>query len=277
MVLLKANKDTEAGVMPGEQLLADMGKFNEALAQAGVLLDGQGLHPSAKGVRVRFSGSERRVVHGPFDRTQELVCGYWLWNCKDMDEAVAWLKRCPHPMTEDTEVEIRPLFEASDFGQDCPVSPVLPARGALPYLAIKGASDAIAYYQRVFGAQETFRLNAPDGSVLHCEMRVGPAAFMLSEERPEYGSRGPLSLGGTPVTVTFYVPDVDAVVERAVAAGATIGMPVADQFWGDRAGSITDPFGHQWMIATHKEEPSHEEMEKRMQAMFAQGGGAACG
>ncbi|MED5618484.1 VOC family protein [Ideonella sp. BN130291] len=167
-------------------------------------------------------------------------------------------------------------MEPADFGADCPVNPVLPARGALPYLVIKGASDAIAYYQRVFGAQEVFRLDAPDRSVMHCEMKIGPASFMLTEERPEHGARGPLSLGGTATTVTFYVPDADAVIARAVAAGATVGMPVGDQFWGDRAGSITDPFGHQWFVATHKEEPTHDEMKQRLQKMFEQGA-PACG
>jgi hypothetical protein len=116
MVLVKASKDSEAGVMPSAQLLADMGKFNEELAKAGVLLAGEGLHPSSKGARVRFSGKNRTVIDGPFTETKELIAGFWLWNVKSLEDAVAWLKRCPNPHFEETEVEIRPVFEAADFG-----------------------------------------------------------------------------------------------------------------------------------------------------------------
>jgi hypothetical protein len=116
MVLVKASKDSEAGVMPSAQLLADMGKFNEELAKAGVMLAGEGLHPTSKGVRVRFSGNKRTVIDGPFTETKELIAGYWLWNVTSLDEAIEWLKRCPNPHPEETEVEIRPVFEAADFG-----------------------------------------------------------------------------------------------------------------------------------------------------------------
>jgi len=116
MVLVKASKDSEAGVMPNAQLLADMGKFNEELAKAGVLLAGEGLHPSSKGARVRFSGKNRTVIDGPFTETKELIAGFWLWNVKSLEDAIEWLKRCPNPHFEETEVEIRPVFEAADFG-----------------------------------------------------------------------------------------------------------------------------------------------------------------
>jgi hypothetical protein len=117
MVLVKASKDSEAGVMPSAQLLADMGKFNEELAKAGVLLAGEGLHPSSKGARVRFSGKNRTVIDGPFTETKELIAGFWLWNVKSLEDAIEWLKRCPNPHFEETEVEIRPVFEAADFGE----------------------------------------------------------------------------------------------------------------------------------------------------------------
>src|SRR5580692_10719053 len=116
MVLVKASKDSEAGVMPTQQLLTEMGQFNEKLVKAGIMLAGEGLHPSAKGVRVRFSGKERIVTDGPFAETKELVAGYWIWQVKSMDEAIAWLKRCPNPMIEDSDVEIRPIFSPEDFG-----------------------------------------------------------------------------------------------------------------------------------------------------------------
>ena len=114
-VMIKADKHTEAGEMPSEQLLADMGKFNEELVKAGVMLAGEGLHPSAKGARVQFSGSQRTVINGPFAPTQEQIAGYWIWQVKSVDEAVEWLKRCPNPMLEDSDIEIRPEFEAADF------------------------------------------------------------------------------------------------------------------------------------------------------------------
>ena len=113
MVLVKADKDSEAGVLPSEQLLTDMGKFNEELIKAGVMLAGEGLHPSSKGKRVRFSGGKKTVIDGPFSETKELVAGFWLWQVKSMDEAVEWIKRAPF---EDTEIELRPVFEAEDFG-----------------------------------------------------------------------------------------------------------------------------------------------------------------
>ncbi|MBK8539358.1 MAG: YciI family protein [Ardenticatenia bacterium] len=118
MVMVKATADSEAGIMPGEQLLTEMGAFNEELVKAGVILAGDGLHPSAKGARVRFSGASRTVIDGPFAETKELVAGYWLWQVRSMDEAIEWVKRCPNPMLTDSEIEIRPVFEAEDFGAE---------------------------------------------------------------------------------------------------------------------------------------------------------------
>ena len=116
MVMVKATKDSEAGVMPSEQLLSDMGKYNEELVKAGIMLAGEGLHPSSKGVRVRFSGANRTAIDGPFAETKELIAGFWMWQVKSMEEAVAWAKRCPNPMPGDSDLEIRPVFEADDFG-----------------------------------------------------------------------------------------------------------------------------------------------------------------
>jgi len=120
MVLIKADKNSEAGVMPSEQLLTEMGQFNEELVKAGIMLAGEGLHPSSKSKRVRFSGSKRTVIDGPFAETKELIAGFWIWQVKSMDEAIEWVKRIPNPMpgSESTEVEIRPVFEAEDFGAE---------------------------------------------------------------------------------------------------------------------------------------------------------------
>jgi hypothetical protein len=118
MVIVKANKDSEAGVPPGEELLTEMGKFNEELVKAGVLLDAAGLQPSSKGARVRFSGEKRTVIDGPFSETKELIAGFWLWQVKSMDEAIEWAKRIPNPTGDEGEIEIRQLFEADDFGPE---------------------------------------------------------------------------------------------------------------------------------------------------------------
>ena len=116
MVMVKADKNTEAGVLPDEKLLADMGKYNEELAKAGVLLAGEGLHPSSKGARVKFSGDKRTVIDGPFPETKDLVAGFWIFQVKSKAEAIEWVKRCPNPTGTESEIEIRQVFEAEDFG-----------------------------------------------------------------------------------------------------------------------------------------------------------------
>ncbi|MBS0169439.1 MAG: YciI family protein [Nitrospira sp.] len=118
MIIIKATNESEAGVMPSQQLLSEMGQFNEELVQAGVMLAGDGLHPSAKGARVRFSGTRRTVIDGPFAETKELIAGYWVWQCRSKEEAIEWVMRCPNPMPGESEIEIRQVFEAEDFGAE---------------------------------------------------------------------------------------------------------------------------------------------------------------
>ncbi len=118
MVIIKATAESEAGVMPSQQLLSAMGQYNEQLVKAGIMLAGDGLHPSSKGVRVQFAGKQRNVIDGPFAETKELIAGYWVWQVRDMDEAIEWVRRCPNPMPGDSEIEIRRIFEAEDFGAE---------------------------------------------------------------------------------------------------------------------------------------------------------------
>jgi len=118
MVMVKATRESEAGEMPSQEMMAEMGRFNEELVKAGVMLAGEGLHPSSKGARVRFSGANRTVIDGPFAETKELVAGFWLWRCASLEEAIAWVKRCPNPMPTESEIEIRRVFEAEDFGAE---------------------------------------------------------------------------------------------------------------------------------------------------------------
>lgn len=144
------------------------------------------------------------------------------------------------------------------------------ARGATPYLSCHDAAGAIRFYKSAFGATEVMRFEA-DGRVGHAEIRIGDALVMLADEYPDMGFRGPKALGGTPVLIHLYVDDVDAFAEKAVAAGATLTRPIADQFYGDRSGMLEDPYGHRWSIATHVEDVSTEELHRRYEATAKQG------
>ena len=141
-----------------------------------------------------------------------------------------------------------------------------------PYLIITGAADAIEFYKKAFGATELFRMPAPGGKVGHAEIRIGNSPIMLADESTEMGYLSPATLGGTPVSLMIYVEDVDTIFNQAIAAGGEQLKPLQDQFYGDRSGTLKDPFGHTWHVATHKEDVSPEEMDKRMAAMAAHGG-----
>ena len=141
-----------------------------------------------------------------------------------------------------------------------------------PYLIAKDAGGAIEFYKKVFGAQELFRLTGPDGKVGHAELKIGDSVVMIADEHPAMGAISPQTLGGTPVRILLYVDNVDEVINGAVAAGAKLVRPIADQFYGDRAGGIDDPYGHHWHVATHKEDVSPDEMKRRAAALFPKGG-----
>ncbi len=137
-----------------------------------------------------------------------------------------------------------------------------------PHLVVDGAGEAIEFYKKAFGAEESFRMPSPDGKVMHAEIRIGNSPIMLADEFPEYGSMGPKSVGGSPVVVHLYVNDVDATVERAVKAGAKVTMPVMDMFWGDRYGKLEDPFGHKWSVATHTQDLTPDEIAEGAKKEF---------
>jgi uncharacterized glyoxalase superfamily protein PhnB len=300
MIIVKATKDSEAGVMPEEALLAEMAEYHEELANAGALLDASGLQPSSKGWRIIYSGKERTLVDGPFTEAKELVAGYTIIQAGSKDEAVEWTRRFPNPAGEDkkAEIEVRQLFELEDFGQSeeierfrkigldtgtgsCAMHSCdeIPQKGGTtmssqqvqaipdgmhtvtPHLICAGAAEAIDFYKKAFGAVEMGRLPGPRGKLLHAMIRIGDSTIMLVDEWPDCGALGPKSLKGSPVTLHLYVEDVDSFVKRAVEVGAKITMPVENMFWGDRYGQIEDPFGHHWSIATHIREVSPEEME----------------
>lgn len=137
------------------------------------------------------------------------------------------------------------------------------------HLVVNDGAKAIEYYKKAFGAKEIARMPGPHGKIMHAEIQIGDTRVMLNDESPEMGARSPKTLGGSPVTLTLYVTDCDKVFKQAVAAGGTATMPMADQFWGDRYGTLKDPFGHQWAVATHKEDLTPEQMDERAQAFFA--------
>lgn len=148
-----------------------------------------------------------------------------------------------------------------------PVKPVPEGyHSVTPYLIVRGGNDAIEFYKTAFGAVELFRFPVPGGKIGHAEIKIGDSPIMLADEYPEMGHHSPATIGGSPVSLMIYVEDVDAVFNRAVAAGATVKEPLQDKFYGDRNGSVTDPFGHIWHIATHKEDVPMEEMERRAKA-----------
>ena len=138
-----------------------------------------------------------------------------------------------------------------------------------PYMALRDTAAAIDFYRRAFGAELVMKLDMPDGKIAHAEMRIGDSIIMMSEENEEWGNKSPLTLGGSPMFLMIYLPDVDAAFAKALAAGATQVRPVEDQFYGDRAGTLKDPYGHQWTLGTHMEDLSQEEVQRRMEAEFA--------
>ena len=137
---------------------------------------------------------------------------------------------------------------------------------ATPYLVVKGAAAAIEFYKKAFGASEVMRMAAPDGSIMHAEIKIGDSIIMLGEENPQWGAISPQTLGGSPVGLCIYYPDVDARYATALAAGAKVERPLKDQFYGDRSGTVVDPFGHKWTLATHIEDVAPDEMDRRFQA-----------
>ena len=287
MIIVKATKDSEAGVMPTDGLISEMAEYHQHLADAGVLLDASGLQPSVRGWRIEYAGKERKFVEGPFTETNELIAGYTIIQVNSREEAIAWTKRFPNPSIDgkEGEIEVRRLFELEDFepgegierfrqmeaqraeGETALGSPS--ANGCpegmhtiTPYLTFVHAAEAIEFYKTAFNAKELSRLPGPGGRIVHAMIRIGDSAVMLADAFPEMESISPESAKGLPVTLHLYVENVDAFVARAVEAGAKITMPVADMFWGDRYGQLQDPFGHKWSVATHIRDVTPEELAR---------------
>ena len=282
MVIVKATKDSEAGILPDTGHLAAMGKYNEELVKAGVMVVADGLHPSSKGVRVRFSGKERTVIDGPFTETKELVAGFWLWQVRSREEAIKWLERAP--FDGGTEVELRQVFEPEDFGAALtpelrqqeqrlraqttgqqtaePAAPVL----VQPYLDFEGrCEEALDYYRKALGAEVQMLLRFADGpqgspegrqtlapgsekKVMHSEFRIGDTTLMASD----CFCSGKPNFQGVSISLT---PPDDAEARRlfdALADGGDVRQPLTETFFASSFGMVTDRFGLGWMVTARR-------------------------
>lgn len=250
IVMVKATADSEAAVMPSEEMMAAMGNYNEELVKAGIMLSGEGLHPSSKGVRVRFSGQNRSVIDGPFAETKELVAGFWMWQVKSMQEAVEWVKRCPNPMLTDSEIEIRPVFEAEDFGE-----------AYTPEL--REQED------RMRAEVESYQLEAPRFEVGRERLVAGYQGHFSGQTRaeiprlwerfmPERGRHGDLWSGPDDygVTYNFQQNGFDYIAGSEVKPGATLP---------DGVTSVTLP-AQRYAVFTHKGDVST--IDKTCDAIF---------
>ena len=276
-VFVKATPSSEAGLRSDEAtrtMFAEMGRFNEALVQAGIMKDGAGLQPSSKGVRVRFSGGDRLVIDGPFAETKELVAGYWLWEVPSMAEAIAWVKRCPNPMPEDSEIEIRPLYGCEDLADFMPAEAkaregALDQRLALrkatvqPYLFFGGrCEEALDFYRQALHAEVGLVLRWSDcpepppagmlpagyaRKIMHAEFTVGAMTLMASDGCGGPQDQQPAHAG---FRLALAVPS-EALADTAFASladGGRIDMPLAKTFFSPRYGMVTDRFGLGWMV-----------------------------
>ncbi len=276
-VFVKATKSSEAGEMPSEQLLADMGKYNEALVNAGIMQAGEGLRPSSQGARVRFSGTDRVVTTGPFTETNELVAGFWMWEVASLEEAIEWVKKCPNPMLEVSDIEIRPCFEAPDFGeaftpelreQEEKLRTDIAMRKAAvhSYLFFNGrCEEAVEFYKSTAGAKVgmVLRFNeSPDpvpeemvppgwgDKIMHCDFTIGQTMVLASD-----GCEATSSISGFRLALTVPTEaDADRVF-HALAAGGRVDMPLGRTFWSPRYGQLTDKFGVGWMVMVPGEAP----------------------
>ena len=271
MVMVKATDSSEAGKLPSPELMEAMGKFNEELVKAGVMRSGDGLKPSSEGVRVRFSGKDRRVTDGPFTETKELIAGYWVWEVQSMEEAIGWVKHCPNPMPEDSEIEIRPFYELADFADIDPSGEmreneerlradiVMQDADVQSYLFFGGrCEEALEFYTAVLHAKVSFLLRhrdspepAPDGmlpdgfadKIMHAEFTVGKVKLMASD-----GCGEPVKREGCCLALTL---DSEVEVRRMFADLAEDGetiMALGKTFWSPCFGMVTDKFGVGWMI-----------------------------
>lgn len=272
MVIVKASPDSEAGKMPSEALLNAMGQFNTELVQAGIMESGDGLKPSSEGFRVRFNGKNRTVTRGPFAETSELIAGYWVWNVASMEQAIEWVKKCPNPMEDASDIEIRPFFEMDDFAEIDTTGAVREQETALrntismqkakvnTYVMFTGrCEEALNYYQKHLGAklERLLRIkDSPepmpegmfpkefDNKVMHSELTIGNVRIFATD----CGDAKTTAYGGFSLALTVQTTDDAQRVFAALADGGNVTMPLSKTFWSPLFGQVTDKFGIGWMV-----------------------------
>ncbi len=277
MVLVKASPSSEVGKLPSEQLMKEMGRFNEELVKAKIMKSGDGLKPSSAGVRVHFSGDNRTVSGGPFTETKELVAGFWIWDVKSIDEAIEWVKRCPNPMPENSDIEIRPLYEMADFAECDPRGEVAMQEDRLtqtlanqsmavtPYLFFSGrCEEALDFYKHAFGADigmvmrfsET-PVEVPAGmlqpgfenKIMHAEFTVGSMTIMASD-----GCDDKSKFEGFRLAISVATEADAHRTFGALAESGTVDMPLGPTFWSPLYGMVTDKFKVGWMVMVSADE-----------------------
>ncbi|HTF98604.1 MAG TPA: YciI family protein [Cellvibrio sp.] len=279
MVIVKASPSSEAGKMPSEELLTAMGKFNEQLVAAGVMESGDGLKPSSEGVRIRFKGDKRVITTGPFTETNELIAGYWVWNVNSLDEAIDWVKKCPNPMEEESDIEIRTFYTAEDFAEADPDGKVAEQEDELrktmslrkaqtnTYLFFSGrCEEALDYYQQHLGARVNMKLRfnespdpVPEGmlqegfenKIMHADFNLGNTNVFASD-----GCDDATRFSGFRLCLTLQTADEAHRVFDALANGGNVDMPLAKTFWSPLYGQVTDKFGVGWMVMLPEPQPA---------------------
>ena len=271
MVMVKATASSEAGVMPSAELMEAMGNFNQQLVDAGIMESGDGLKPSSEGLRVRFSGNKRSVMQGPFVETNELIAGYWVWNVSSLDEALEWVKKCPNPMMDDSDIEIRPFYSMEDFAEIKDSAGAITQEKTLQhtlslqkatlnnYLFFSGrCEEALKYYQQHVGAKIGMLMRfsdspdpLPEGmlapgfedKIMHCEFTLGDSKVLASD-----GCGDGTALSGFSLALTVATKEDAHRVFAALAKDGQINMPLAETFWSPLYGQVTDQFGMAWMV-----------------------------
>lgn len=271
MVVVKATNSSEAGKLPSEELLTAMGNFNEELVKAGIMKAGEGLKPSSEAKRVHFHGTNRTVTDGPFTETKELIAGFWLWEVASMQEAVEWVKRCPNPMPEDSDIDIRPLFAIEDFADIDPQGTVREQEEAMiqtmaiqqstvqPYLFFSGrCEEALAFYEQALGAKLLMKMRfnespdpVPEGmlqagfeaKIMHSSFTIGKMTIMASD-----GCDDKSVFNGFRLALSMQTETAADAAFNALAEGGKVDMPLMKTFWSPRYGMVTDKFGVGWMV-----------------------------
>tara|TARA_A100001391_G_scaffold194516_1_gene170884 strand:+ start:293 stop:1138 length:846 start_codon:yes stop_codon:yes gene_type:complete len=271
MVIVKATKSSEAGELPSEALLTAMGQFNQELVAAGIMEAGEGLKPSSAAKRVHFHGTDRTVTDGPFAETKELIAGFWLWEVASMQEAIEWVKRCPNPMLEDSDIDIRPLYEMDDFAEQDPQGAIrdqedalkraisLQAASVQPYLFFAGrCEEALGFYEQALGAKVLMKMRfdespdaVPEGmlqagfekKIMHASLSIGKMTIMASDGCDDNSKFDGFRLAFSVATE----PGAEAAF-NALAAGGQVDMPLTKTFWSPLYGMVTDKFGVGWMV-----------------------------